>query len=160
MLLKDKRAYRELTGMFIIGLAAVGLVIAIYMGTAIFFGVIVDVRMEEAQALNDRLFSVIVMNGELQEDVLKNDFNILERARLDKKIIGDKKDAQNFLFFQVDILSDGESVKKFIEGNRDYREMCGLSKEGEIKCVQEKLVLSDGYVVEILTASNQRGERV
>jgi len=139
-------------GMFILVFILVG--IAIWVGTHVFYGYVVDVRAQEAQILSDKLVRAVVQNGKLNSDVLESDFNIFKEARIDRGFIGKNKS-----YFKVEIFEGGEMKKKFVQGNRDYDVLCGLD-HANVRCYGDEVVVDGKYVVKVLSASSNLGRKV
>jgi len=151
----NKKAYDRWgdIGMFIFAFVLVG--IALWVGTHVFYGYVVDVRAQEAQILSDKLVKVVVKNGKLNSDVLGDDFNIFKEARIDRGFIGKNKS-----YFKVEIFEGDEVKKKFVQGNRDYDVLCGLG-HANVRCFGDEVVVdNDKYLVKVLSASNNLGKKV
>jgi hypothetical protein len=140
-------------GMFIFSYILVG--IALWVGTHVFYGYVVDVRAQEASILSDRLIRAVVENGKLDLDVLEGNFNIFKESRINSEFIH-----QNLSYFRVDIVEGDKFKKRFVQGNRDYEILCGLDNSN-IRCSGDEMVVNNGkYVIRILTASNQLGKKI
>ncbi|MEK6872989.1 MAG: hypothetical protein AABW90_03175 [Nanoarchaeota archaeon] len=148
----NKKGYYRFAdiGMFFLSFAIVTVGIAI--GIYLFYSNTVDIRDHEAKIISDRLVIAITKNGKLNEDILKNDFNILKEARLNDKIINNGD-----FYFKIEIFDNSNIIKKIEQGNRGFVVECGLKGKKFPKCV-EKDFLIDNYRVKILAASNQQGE--
>lgn len=150
--MKNKRGYYRFAdiGMFFLSFAivAVGIAIGIYL----FYSNTIDIRDQEAKIISDRLAITITKNGKLNEDILKDDFNILKETRLNDKIINNGD-----FYFKIEIFDYSNNlVKKINGGNRGFEVECFLKGKKFPKCA-EKEFLIDNYRVKILAASNQLG---
>jgi len=131
---------------------SIGLIIAITVG--LFFAAEIDVRLEEAQILSNKLVGGIIENGRLDKNALDKDFDILEKAGIDEKILVNGGD----FYFKVEIFDD--LVITFSNGTKDFEEYCKLEGDELPECYErEFFVLKDDkkLKIKILTASNQRG---
>ncbi|MBS3080562.1 hypothetical protein J4221_03760 [Candidatus Pacearchaeota archaeon] len=148
----NKKALRfEDMGMFFLSFAVIA--VAIVIGTSIFFPYEIDIRDEEARILGEKIINAIIDNG-LKEEVLKDDFNILDEADIDRQILTNGE-----LYFKLEIIKDDEVVRSFIEGNRDLEVLCDINKDNRDnpKCFREEIVVD--YTIRIISASNQKGKR-
>jgi len=147
----DKRGFLRLadTAMFIIFIVIIGGAVAI--GGSIFYGNLIDVRLEESVILSDKLVKAVVDNGQVNEDVFESDFNILKEAGINSEI---KKGAY---FFRLEIF--GEKSRVFIDGQRDFEVECELEGGDFPRCFSKDFFIDD-YEIKILTASRQAGGEI
>jgi len=132
--------------------------VGIMIGVILFYSHTVDIRSLEAEVLADKLIKGIVDNGKLRAGVLDKNFDIFESTGLNKKVIVDSGE----YYFKVEIFQ-GEIVRKFEEGNRDFEAFCFLESKKFPKCVERELFLSsyyEDYKIKILAGANQLGEEV
>ena len=151
----NKKAYDRWgdMGMFIFVFILVGVVL--WIGSHVFYGYVVDVRVQEAQILSDKLVRAVVENGKLDSDVLEDNFNIFKEARINRGFIGKNKS-----YFKVEIVENEKIKKRFIQGNRDYEELCGI-ESSNVRCFSDELIVDNGkYTVKVLTASNNLGKKI
>ena len=117
----NKKAYYNWDdiGMFLLVCILVGG--CIFAGAYLFFSVEVDVRLEEAKTLSNKLVGAVVYNGYLKENVLSGDFDILKEAGISKEVINNED-----YFFSLGIYRNGEIVESFVGGARDFEVECSL----------------------------------
>lgn len=150
--MKNKRGYYRFAdiGMFFLSFAIVSVGIAI--GIYLFYSNTIDIRDQEAKIISDRLVITITKNGKLNDDILKDDFNILKEAKLNDKIINNGD-----FYFKIEIFDNSNIIKKIERGNGGFEVECFLKGKKFPKCAEKELLL-DNYRVKILAASNQLGE--
>ena len=150
----DKRAYIRMadTGMF--GLFFLLTLVFLFIGFSLFYDSSTDVRGEEAIILHDKLVDAVLDKGRIREEVFMKSFNIFEEARVNKEVINNGE-----FYFSVEIFENDESIKKFVEGNRDFEVTCELKSKKFPLCYKRELLVDDVWKIKILTASNQFGQK-
>jgi len=150
----NKKGYYRFAdvGMFVLcfTIIAVGIGIGIY----IFYFQEVDIRGLEARVLFDKLARGIMDDGLIDID----NYDIFLESGLDIDIIN-----SGYFYFNVEILREGNLVKSFVEGNREFEVECGLNSKKFPRCYPNKgfrEFIVNGYQVRIMTASNQFGVRI
>lgn len=156
--MKDKKAYYLFgdTGMLILGFLIIA--IGISAGIYLYYSSKIDVRIDEAKILTDKIFMAVVKKGNLNEKIFSGDFDILKEARIDKKVI-DNGD----YYFKVDILKENEKSIVFEQGFPDYEVECFLSGRNFPECYSREFEIfreNKKIKIKILTASNQLGGMV
>ena len=154
----DKKGYYRFSdiGMFFISFAiiAIGITAGIYM----FYSQNLDIRDDEAKILFDKLKNAVFKDGKLREEVLEDNFNIYDKADIDKELINNKK--LGFFYFKIEI-SEPEKPKKKIEGGAPSFEIeCELPGDKLVTCKDRRWKLDSGIEVYILAGSNQKGESI
>ena len=137
-------------------------VIAIVLSIAVsvFYSQEIDVREIEASLIMDKIVDVFDDSGLLREGIICGDeycegFNIYRESGLDFEVIRN----QGF-YFKIEVFDDGNIVDNPIFGGlSSYNVECGLEGKNFPRCINKVLEL-ENYRVEIVTGSNQRGERV
>jgi len=133
-----------------------GLVIGVYL----FYSVAVEVKADEAEILAFRLSYCLTEDGFLNEPAINN---IFEKCGLNKKII----ESGEIFYFDVEIqdLDSKEPIKKIEKGVVDFGNQCKYrNKEDHLaKCAYLNVSAvnssnpSQAFLIQITTASNQRG---
>ncbi|MEK6830942.1 MAG: hypothetical protein AABX77_02840 [Nanoarchaeota archaeon] len=145
----NKKGYYRLAdiGMFFLCflIVALGIVIGIYM----FYSNTVDIRDQEANILLEKVEAAIAENRQLNQKILEENFNILEEAGLNSKIINE------YYYFKIEVFENGNLLKKIEGGNRDFDVECGLNGEKFPKCREKEFDTDGNYKIKILTGSNQ-----
>lgn len=144
------------SGMFIFCFVLIALIV--WGMTVKFYYVSVDFRIEEAKVLSDKLLMAVLENGKLNREVFNDSFNILKEARIDSSII-----RNDFYYFRVEILNNGEVIKKFEDGNREYDFLCEVRSSAPPACYFQDLIIyeEDGeFEIKILGASNNHGREI
>lgn len=142
---------------FILMIVIIGTVIIVSM--AMFFRTNSDIRSEEASSLSSRVIYELSDGGRLNEVVLSDSFDLLERVSLDPEMFGINGD----FYINVEIISEGEVVKRIIEGNKDFEIQCALNGESLARCSKKSHEAYDKngnkYQINVFTGSNQIGSR-
>ncbi len=134
---KKQADSRWLSPWLLVILGIIGLIIIV--GVSICFSKSLDLRELETKILTNKLVDSISENGYLKKDVLEANFNVLEEAKLDKKIM---ENGGNF-YFNITIISEDSKkiVKKILQGTKGLEVQCGLPGKALAKCYQRKLIL-------------------
>lgn len=154
----NKKAYSNFDDMIILFACFVIIGAGIVLGVWMFYSTNIDVRLEEAKTMSNKLIGAIAVHGYLDVNVMKDDFNILEKAGIDEKAI----DSGNY-YFNLKILEGNSEIKTFINGTKDFEVQCELPGEQMAKCYEKELEVSDGdkqYKIKVLTGSNQLGSKL
>ena len=146
----------------IIGVGIVG-------GILIYTSANIDVREIEANILAKKAMGCVVNQGFLNDDILKDDFDLSKECGLDEEILG----RGSMFYVKVSVYDKDEEVIKDVppEGSSAYEKDCeiaaGVKAEKYPKCVtiKENVLYYDGDEVKvggivILAASNQEGKNV
>ena len=158
--MKNKKAdSRLLTPWFfmVLGIIAIG----IFVGVSVFHSSPQDVRRIEAEMMIPKLIGAIAENGYLKEGVLEEDFNIFSKTNLNEELFF----AGGDFYFNLTI-SEGERIKSFSKGNKDFEVQRVLSGEYLSECQRKELFILNKsnnfqkFKIEILTGSNQIGAKV
>ena len=119
----------------------------------------VDVRGLESDILVSRTVDCIVENGQIKEEVLTGDFNVLEKCGFSEELIKDSgKYSLNIYIYD----SGGEKLESYHYGVRDFENQCKLEGKHYPKCSEKIISVLRGNEVlklKILTGSNQKGGR-
>ena len=167
MLLNNKIGGEKLLSiwwLFIITMVGIGIV----FGVSMFYSAEVDVRKVEAEILMDRILDCLFEQGVLISNLLESDFDIFQECKLNKKVI-----ESNF-YIKISVLDESQNViKEISEGVSSFEVECKLLEEGktEGKSFPECVSKERGIIyeqeneikkarLEILTASNQVGEKI
>jgi len=170
-LIKNKKAgiekYFSLTDFLMYLMVILGILIFI----SFFAASGVDLREKEAHLLNDKIHDCLVEQGYLNEDFMKDSFNIYKSCSLNKRNFDEDK-----FYFRV-YFSDGLNKSKIIESSIPHLTECRIQQEdsGEkessskaekwLKCFESKDIVfyyDNGEIkrgnLEILTGSNNKLE--
>jgi hypothetical protein len=157
-MINNKKAYNMMLIFWFIAILAIsGLVISI--GVLMFYSSNVDVRFNEATAMNNKIIMSISDNGYFNDEYLKNDARVTLLAGLSSEIIDSKE-----FFFNVTISNEDYSgIKGFVLGNPDFSYQCEVPGKYYAKCKDSSVVLlnktnpSQIIRVRVITAVNQKG---
>lgn len=147
--------------------------IGIVSGVLIFYSADTDVRGLEAKILYERIADCLIDNGYLKDNLLNSDFDFYKECRLSKEILN-----SNNFYFKIRIFNENKELLKNISGeSTNYEKDCEIVLRDEKleakkfpRCIKEtENVLyysSEGgknqvkrAIIEVLTSSNQEGER-
>ncbi len=133
--------------------------VSIFVGVLIIYSTKTDVRMEEAEFLGARVVNCLIEDGYLREDIEKG-FDVFQECELSKKVI----DSGDFYLYV------GGLNQTIEEGDPDLKVQCGVKEDSEARyfaeCFKTKIYASDKFdtsqrfLIEIITASNQKGREM
>lgn len=139
--------------MGIVGVFVVG-------GVWLYYSAEVDIRQDEASILNEKLTNCLIEN-EVINKIINDNFSIFEKCDLNKDIFNENNNFYfNVLVYENEILS-----KEISEGQIKFKQDCQIVLETNAeaekypKCVKNVYFLEDKKI-EILTASNNKGEKL
>lgn len=146
---------------FVLAIVAGGIVIGVYL----YYGADVDIREVEANILSKKIVSCIIHNGFLEEDVLKENFNIYKKCGINEDSLSES------YFFKIRIFDNKENILKDISGgnpsfDKDCQILENVKGENYPRCINKKEnflyfeeEIKNGFL-EVLTASNNYGKEV
>ena len=157
MLLRNKTGGEKLLSIWwLFTIALVGAGIAV--GVSMFYSAEVDVRNVEAEILMNRISDCIFEQGLLIGGLLESDFDIFQECKLNKSVI------ESDFYFKISV-DLGNEIKEIREGVLENA--CHLEdseKKGCVKKTRSIVYEQDNKIkkgrLEILTASNQVGEKI
>ena len=142
--------------LFIITMVGIGIV----WGVSMFYSAEIDVREVEAEILMDRISDCFFEQGMLIDNLLENDFDIFQECKLNKKVI------DSAFYFKISVLDESQNVIKEISG-KIKESACTLTNSEKKGCVSKErgiIYEQENEIkkarLEILTASNQVGEKI
>jgi len=161
----DKKGLQEYLSVWwivLIVLSIGGVVVAV----AVFYSADLDTRKFEADILNGKIEECIFQKGSLREGVLGADFDVFSECGLSEDVFDDG----SVFYFEVNFFDfDGAELRKPIFGGEvSFAMECVMvsgsggekvKAEHFSRCSSKDVEFSEGYV-NILTASNQKGEKV
>ena len=167
MLLMDKTGEKKLMSfvwIFVIAIVVAG----IGYGVSVFYSAEVDVRNVEAEILMDRISDCFFEQGFLIEGLLEDDFDIFHECKLNRDVI------ESDFYFKIAVLDNlGNKIREDIREGKNFEVECGVVEGEETEaryfpeCVwKERTIIyeQDDKIkkgrLEILTASNQVGEKI
>lgn len=160
--MKDKKGYDRFDDVAAYIFAF--LIIGLGVGAAIygFYGQDIDIRGEEARVLNYKLYNVVRNRDQVNFGVFDEDFDLLAAANVDRNVF------QNGDYYYRIELMGGLERKTRSDGNPDYGIECDLeiadpderSSDAFPLCHLTIERVNGGNELKILTASNNRGERI
>lgn len=135
----------------VIGAVVSGISISTHMET--------DVRPAEARLLAVKIADCIVQDGQINEDMFSEDFDIFKACSLKKEVI---ENGKYLIDIQIEDLETNETRKRIAVGNTELRVQCEINgnEDSFAACYSDRLVVSDTqdkqtyYLVKIKTASN------
>ena len=158
----DKKGYYRIDDVaayfFAFLIIGLGVAAAIYG----FYGQDIDIRGEEARVLNYKIYNVVRHRNVVNLEVFEKGFDLLEVANIDKNIFGNGD-----YYYRIELLG-GTDKKAIFNGNPDYGIECDLELENSDKRSSDAFPIchltiekvNNGMELRILTASNQKGERI
>lgn len=133
----------------------------IVLGIFLFSTTKTDVRIEETRNLNLKIQDCIISEGELNVNVLKNNFNLASECSLKEDFF-----SETGVFFARITISDVDSdevIKTILLGNSDLEIQFSLKGKGFALCYKDDVYASDSegklLLVNFLTASNNDGRK-
>ncbi len=151
MISKNKKAggkYLSIWWFFVVVIVAVGIII----GTLMFFGKDIDMRMVEADVLNARIIGCLVSQGEINQEFVNEQFDIFEECSLNKGILNARGD-----YFIKIYLNDVE--KAFYGAN--FEKSCNIQSlvkaEFFPRCIDNEFYVDNGdeqIKMRVITGSN------
>ncbi len=132
--------------------------VGIVSGVIIFYGSPLDVRELEAGILNDKVIDCLVRQGELNGEVLKEDFDLIDFCKFDFRDNTEKCDGEEQYGVLIK-LYDFDSSEKLREdikvGRKDFLEYCNAEGKKIPKCNTDAVyVLNNGEGVIIQITSS------
>jgi hypothetical protein len=144
--------------MLIVGIAVVASVL-------IFYGANADVRGIEAYEMARYVLNCASENGNINEEFLDDEYNILDFCDLDEYVYS----TGSTFYIRISLFSvNGESIRETKHyGQRSYEKDCSVAEalngaENFPVCYIDKRYLKNNgemIVIEVLSASNQAGEK-
>jgi hypothetical protein len=158
-LFKDKKAEKLLTIWWFFVLALVGG--AIVIGVLIYYSGEIDIRKLEAELLSDRILVCLSEQGKLNEEFLKDDFDIFQECMLDREIIENSGD----FYINVSLYnSEGEGIKEITKGVGSFEVNCKLEGGDYPRCYEKEVFVFDSLgeklKFKILAGTNQEIKKV
>jgi len=134
--------------------------IAIVVAVGVFYLSSIDSRGYESESLGNKILSCFIDSGNIKPELFQ-DSDVFANCGLDKKIISDN----GLFYFNVSVYSSSE--KRYIwsisGGNREFEINCFLPGDSMPKCEKTRayaLCAGEGYILEVLTGSNQVGGKL
>lgn len=138
------------------------ILVAIVIGVLLFNSIKIDTRAIESNALSERLISCIQGNFNYEQFISSN-FSIYKFCNLNPGVVDEA-----MYFFNITLSGSGK-ILSITGGNPDYSVQCEyqyLSRKTETnfaQCTNKQITVTDKktaqtYSLQILTASNQKGE--
>lgn len=159
--MQNKKAYYRLDDIaayfFAFAIIAIGIAAAVYG----FYGQDIDVRGEETRILNYKLYNVVRDRDVVNFEVFEEGYDVLGAANIDKNVFGNGD-----YYYRIEL--DGNEKRVVFGGNQDYGIECDLeiadpdrrSSDAFPICHLTIEKVNGGNELRILTASNQRGDRI
>jgi hypothetical protein len=143
---------------FAFAIIAIGVSAAVYG----FYGQDIDIRGEEARVLNYKIYNILRHRDVVNLEVFEENFDLLDAANIDKNIFNNGD-----YYYRIKLLGGSED-KVIFDGNPDYGIECDLeladpesrSSDAFPICHLTIEKVNFGMELRILTASNQKGERI
>ena len=143
--------------LFIIG-------IGIVLGVMIYYSAETVVKKIEAESLNQRIFGCLVDDGQLNQRIFENSFNVFEECGLNKEVF----EKESLFYFKVSVYNLTDLINEKAYGDFSVDKNCQIVEKISAKkfpeCFSRNTWILDDKENElnliILTASNQEGERV
>ncbi len=143
---------------FALGVIAIGIII----GVLIFYSRFIDIREEESKTISEKIINVIAEKGYLKEEILKEDFDLINTAGLNKDLFYNPGD----FYINLTIMEGERVIKSKDYGNRDFEVQCSIPGDKLAICYKKEFVVlnqsnpGQKFLVKILSGSNQRGAEV
>jgi hypothetical protein len=155
---EDTRIYVSVGLIFVFTVFLVG----VYVGLLVFYGASIDVRFDESKIIAEKLIGAVSSSGYLKEEVLLENFDIINASGLNKELF-----YNGGMFFYSLIIFDGnKAVKTFSNGTKDFEVQCAIPGEKLADCynkeffVLNKLNPNQKFQIKILAGSNQQGAKI
>jgi hypothetical protein len=137
--------------------------LCIMIGVSLYYSKFIDVRIDEAKILTDKLTEAISYNGYLNQEILNNNFDIFKIAGLNKDLFNNPG---NFYFNLIIYGNNGIEIKNIEEGTKDFKIQCEIPGEKMAVCYKKMFYLLDKnnpskyFLVKIVAGSNQQGAKI
>ena len=132
----------------------------IVAGVWIFYSAEVDIRAEESEVLSMRILDCLVDNGEINQIVFQENFDIFSECSLNKEIL---KESREF-YFNISLKDlNGKILKSISAGEKDFEIQCRLKGKNFALCSEKKVYVGrdkENLIMEILAGSNQQGAKI
>lgn len=161
-IMKDKKGYYRIDDVAAYFFAF--LIIGLGIGAAIygFYGQDIDIRGEEARILNYKIYNEVRHRDVVNLEVFEEGFDLLAAANIDKDVFGNGD-----YYYRIELIGGSED-KVIFNGNQDYGIECDLeiadpdsgSSDAFPICHLTIEKVNSGMELRILTAANQRGDRI
>ena len=135
-------------GMMILSFLIIG--VCIVIGIYLFYLNEIDVRSAEAALLAERVINGIIVDNHFNENVLADDFNLLDEARIDPVVI-----SNGDFYIKIEIYKENSLKKELLYGNKNFGVLCGLEGETLPRCYSDRIIVDD-YNIVIVTGVNHK----
>ena len=127
--------------------------IGIISGVLVFYGSVLDVREPETDILINKIIDCSVQQGELNEEILNEKFNLVDFCRLDFKDNTKLGNEEGQYFVKINLfnfsscsknenkLICSEKIKEISAGRTDFSEFCSLAGEKIPKCQTKEIYI-------------------
>ena len=125
--------------------------VGVVSGVILFYGTGLDIRIAEVGVLSDKVIDCITDSGNLDEKVLKDDFDLLNFCNFDFKdnsgfYKGEEQYGVRIELFDINSCNDengtiicSNEIKKIEAGRKDFLEYCELKGEKIPKCDKKEV---------------------
>ncbi|MBR9704610.1 hypothetical protein GOV12_04305 [Candidatus Pacearchaeota archaeon] len=158
----NKKADSKLLFLYMLSmLTLIGVIISI--GVWAYFSSVTDVRLAQANAMNNRIVFAVSSGGYIRPEVFMDEFRMTSAAGISDELLRNSKE----FYFNVTIFNEtGSKVRSFVLGNPDFEFQCRLPGKNYPKCKDSTMVLvysnfpdlNEKFIVRILTGVNQKNE--
>ncbi|MDP2925534.1 MAG: hypothetical protein Q8N99_04125 [Nanoarchaeota archaeon] len=157
---KADEKYLSIWWFLALALTGLGIVLAV----VIFNSADVNTNNLEAELLNDKIAGCLTKDGNFYEKALEPGFDIYDYCKLNKNAFN----LGSSFYFNITIYKEGVLLNYTLGGDRSFEADCRstakISAKHYPKCKSTSTGITDKdnnvYIIEILTASNQEGEKV
>ncbi len=140
--------------------------IGIVSGVILFYGSPFDVRIAEAGVLNSKIVDCLVEQGKLKQNVLVDEFDLLNTCHLNfkdntRKYAGEEQYAVDIKLFHLSSCSNfrcSNPIKEFGFGEKDFLQYCYAGGKKIPKCNTEAVYVlnnEEGMILQITSAVNK-----
>lgn len=169
MILKNKKAGERILSIYLFVIYII-VCIGVVSGVILFYGARLDIRTAEAGVLSDKVIDCITEKGMLNEEVLKDKFDILNYCNFDIKdnsdsSKGDEQYGVRIELFDFNSCSNDNNqvvcsneIQKIEAGRKDFLEYCGLAGKKIPKCDKKEVYILDngnGILMRITSSVGQ-----
>ena len=148
-MIKNKKAGERILSIYLFIIYIV-VAIGIVSGVLLVYGSKLDIREIEAEVLNDKVIDCLTEQGNLEQEVFEQDFDLLSFCGFDfkdnsGKYQGEEQYGVSIELFDFDSLI--ELKEKIVFGREDFLEFCGLEGKKIPKCSEKKIYVLNIEVV-------------
>ena len=124
-------------------------------GVILVYGSALDIRLEEARVLNEKIIGCISDNGNLRNEIFDSNFNLEIFCNLDLKDNTQKYEGEEQYGIKIEISDlNGNKINESFYGRKDFLEFCDVDGNKIPKCNEEQI-----YSIRTIDYSGEKKEQ-